>query len=112
IHRLIEDEFFEIESFSSRSDFLAKATPYQLYCNLVRPNSHRGYSSPWQILQRLAPRSPLELCLLPPVTLDYFLKPQGGYTIHRSIPNNRLRAGFAGRLDNCKFQLQIAAESG
>jgi len=44
VHRLIEDEFF------------AKASRYQLYCNLARPNSHKGYGSPWQIIQRLAPR--------------------------------------------------------
>ena len=62
-----EDEFFDLETFSSRGDFLAKATLYQLYFNLVRLNSHKGYQSPWQIVERLASRSPLELCLLPPV---------------------------------------------
>jgi len=29
VHRLIEDEFFDLESFSSRTDFLAKASLYQ-----------------------------------------------------------------------------------
>ena len=33
-HRLLEDEFFEIESFSSRSDFLVEASLYQ---NLLQP---------------------------------------------------------------------------
>jgi hypothetical protein len=33
VHRLIEDEFFDLESFASRSDFLSKATTYQLYFN-------------------------------------------------------------------------------
>jgi transposase len=81
VHRLVEDEFFDLESFSSRGDFLAKAHLYQLYFNLVRPNSHKGYQSPWQIIERLAPRSPLELCLLPPVFLDYYLNDQGGYDL-------------------------------
>ena len=83
IHRLIEDEFFEIELFSSRSDFLAKASLYQLYFNLVRPNSHKANLSPWQILQQLNPRLPLQLCLLAPIPLDHQLDPQGGYLVPR-----------------------------
>jgi hypothetical protein len=31
VHRLIEDEFFDLETFSSRADFLAKASLYQVY---------------------------------------------------------------------------------
>lgn len=83
VHRLEEDEFFDLEDFSSRGDFLAKAHTYQLYFNLVRPNSHKKHQSPWQIIQRLAPRSPLELCLLPPVFLDYYLNDSGGYDVPR-----------------------------
>jgi hypothetical protein len=56
---------------------------YQLYFNLVGPNSHKENLSPWQIIERLAPRSPLELCLLPPVFLDYYLNDQGGYDVPR-----------------------------
>jgi transposase len=82
VHRLIEDEFFDLETFTSRGDFLAKATTYQLYFNLVRPNSHKDHRSPWQIIERLAPRSPLELCLLPPVFLDYYIERQGGNDLH------------------------------
>jgi transposase len=83
VHRLEEDEFFDLETFSSRGDFLAKVHTYQLYFNLVRPNSHKENLSPWQILERLAPRSPLELCLLPPVFLDYYLNDAGGYDVPR-----------------------------
>ncbi len=47
VHRLIQDEFYDIESFTSRGDFLAKAHTYQLYFNLARPNSHtQGQSEP------------------------------------------------------------------
>jgi transposase-like protein len=66
VHRLEEDEFFDLESFSSRGEFLAKVHTYQLYFNLVRSNSHKDHLSPWQIIQRLAPRLPLDLCFLPP----------------------------------------------
>jgi len=81
VHRLVEDEFFDLEDFSSRGEFLAKATTYQLYFNLARPNSHKENQTPWQILERVAPRSPLHLCLLPPVFLDYYLNHSGGYDL-------------------------------
>ena len=83
VHRLVEDEFFDLEEFSSRAEFLAKVTTYQLYFNLVRLNSHKENQSPWQIIERLAPRSPLQLCLLPPVFLDYYLNDSGGYDLPR-----------------------------
>jgi transposase len=83
VHRLEEDEFFDLETFTSRGDFLAKVHTYQLYFNLVRPNSHKENQSPWQIIERLAPRSPLELCLLPPVFLDYYINDSGGYDLPR-----------------------------
>jgi hypothetical protein len=62
VHRLEEDEFFDLEDFSSRGDFLAKAHTYQLYFNLVRPNSRKENQRPRQIIERPAPRSPLQLC--------------------------------------------------
>ena len=83
VHRLEEDEFFDLESFTSRGDFLAKVHTYQLYFNLARPNSHKENQTPWQIIERLAPGSPLELCLLPPVFLDYYLNDSGGYDVPR-----------------------------
>ncbi len=92
VHRLEEDEFFDLENFASRGDFLTKVHTYQLYFNLVRLNSHKENQSPWQIIERLAPRSPLELCLLPPVFLDYYLNDQGGYDVPR-LPYHRIPLG-------------------
>lgn len=83
VHRLVEDEFFDLESFVSRTEFLAKASTYQFYFNLVRPNSHKQHLSPWQIVQQLEPHWPLQLCLLPPVFLDYYLNDAGGYDLPR-----------------------------
>ena len=37
-------------------DFLAKVHTYQLYFNLARTNSHKENQTPWQIIERLAPR--------------------------------------------------------
>ncbi len=88
VHRLIEDEFFDLETFCSRAEFMAKVSLYQLYFNLARPNSHKRGLTPWQIIQQLAPRLPLRVCLLPPILLDYRLDamrqdehstPRGGY---------------------------------
>jgi transposase len=79
VHRLIEDEFFDLESFADRADFLSKAFTYQLYFNLARPNTHKQN----QIVEQLLPRSPLQLCLLPPVFLDYYLNDSGGYDLPR-----------------------------
>ncbi len=83
MQRIEEDEFCDRESFSSRGDFRAKVHTYRLYFNLARPNSHKENQTPWQIIQRLHPRSPLELCLLPPVCLDYDLNDSGGYDVPR-----------------------------
>ena len=90
VHRLIEDEFYDLETFTGRVDFLRKACCYQLYFNLVRPNSHKGGLSPWQLIQQLDRHLPIQVCLLPPVFLDYRLDavrrdvrttPKGGYDL-------------------------------
>lgn len=83
VHRLVEKEFFDLESFSTRGDFLAKALTYLLYLKLVRPSSHKQNLSPWQVLEHLAPASPMQPCLLPPVLLDYYLNDSGGYDLSR-----------------------------
>jgi transposase len=83
VHRLVEDEFYDLERFANRADFLAKATVYQLYFNLARPNSHKGGLSPWEIIQQLQPQLSLRLCLLSPMFLDHFLDAKGGYLVCR-----------------------------
>jgi hypothetical protein len=55
VHRLVEDEFFDLETFTSRSELLAKAQTYQLYFNLARPNSDKQFQTPGQIIEDLAP---------------------------------------------------------
>jgi transposase len=55
VHRLIEDEFFDLETFSGIPDFWAKITTYWHYFNLVRPNRGKEWQSPLQILQSQAP---------------------------------------------------------
>jgi transposase-like protein len=55
VHRLVEDEFFDRESFSGPADFWRKVTTYWHYFNLVRPNRGKEWQSPLQILQAKAP---------------------------------------------------------
>lgn len=83
VHRLIEDEFFDLEPFPRRGDFLAQAHTSQHSFNRARPNPHKEHQTPGPILARLAPRSPLELCLLPPVLLDSYVNDSGGYDLAR-----------------------------
>ena len=87
VHRLIEDEFYEVESFSSRSDFLTKATTYLLWFNTLRTNSYKNHRSPWDILHHRDPTLPKQILTLPPVFLDQLhnkileLPAPGGYDL-------------------------------
>ena len=88
----------DLESFTSRAEFLAKVCDYPLYFHLACPNSHKRGLAPWQIIQQLAPRLPLHLCLLPPLILDYRLDAMRrddpttkGDTIYPGFPNRKDR---------------------
>jgi hypothetical protein len=55
VHRLVEDEFFDHESFRSPAEFWAKAITYWHYFNLARLNRGKEWQSPHQIIRRHAP---------------------------------------------------------
>ena len=86
-HRLIEDEFYEVEHFSSRKNFLAKATSYNLWFNVARRNSYKKNRTPWEIAQERNPQTSPDLPALPPLYLDELwteiLDPRtpGGYDV-------------------------------
>jgi len=69
-HRLIEDEFYEVEHFSSTQDFLQKAASYNLWFNVARKNSSKGHRTPWEIAFQRNPNLNPKLPTLPPVYLD------------------------------------------
>ena len=87
VHNLIEVEFFEIEIFTDRDDFMKKAYTYELFFNLERPNTYKENKSPWQLVQEKDPTVPIEALMLPPVDLDALLDKklayltQGGYDV-------------------------------
>ena len=87
VHALMEPEFYEIERFRHRPQFLAKATTYQLWFNLVRKNAGKENRTPWQLVRQKDPRADWRLPILPPVFLDQLFtqrlhnSPPGGYDV-------------------------------
>jgi transposase-like protein len=55
VHRLVEDAFFDRETFTGPADFWAKVTTYCHSFNLVRPNRGKEWQCPLQILNASAP---------------------------------------------------------
>jgi transposase len=106
-HRIIEDEFYEVERFSSRSDFLAKAAAYNLWFNVARRNGGKEHQTPWEIIHDKEPKVAPAICALPPVFLDeLFMKKldaklQWGYDVipHPSLSETTCeqRRAFAPR---------------
>jgi hypothetical protein len=88
VHNLIETEFYEIEKFADRTDFMEKANTYQLFFNLERPNTYKEDKSPWQLAQDKRPDITKEALMLPPVDLDALLHKKlakqaiGGYDVY------------------------------
>ena len=87
VHRIIEDEFYEVEASKSRDDFLAKATVYNLWFNVARTNSYKQNKTPWQIIRERDPNISPRVALLPPVFLDEIFRKnlvrncKGGYDV-------------------------------
>ena len=73
VHGLMETEFYEIETFYGRADFMSKASTYQLFFNLERPNTYKENKSPWQLIQEKKPDLDKQLLMIPPVDLDRML---------------------------------------
>ena len=100
VHNLIETEFYEIENFTSKTDFMQKANTYQLFFNLERPNRYKENKSPWQLAQEKRPDITKEALMLPPVDLDALLNKTlakqaiGGYHVY-SAPSLADGGSFA-----------------
>src|SRR3989338_9492582 len=88
VHNLIEVDFYEIENFADRDDFMQKAYTYQLFFNLERPNTYKENKSPWQLAQEKLQDLPKDALMLPPVDLDALLNKKlaslttGGYDVY------------------------------
>jgi len=79
VHGLMETEFYEIETFTDRADFMSKANTYQLFFNLQRPNTYKERKTPWQLAQEKRPDLDQRLFMVPPVDLDRLLDKQTSF---------------------------------
>lgn len=70
LHRLIEEELFDLEDFHGVEDFLRKATIYQHYFNFARPNGYKRKRTPWEIVHEDHPRIQPDILALSPVLLE------------------------------------------
>jgi transposase-like protein len=70
VHNLVEMEFYELESFTGRDDFLRKARTYQMAFNLIRPNSYKENKTPWQLAKQKKPDLPIHVAMIPPVFIE------------------------------------------
>jgi len=73
IHGLMETEFYELEAFNDRADFMSKANTYQLFFNLERPNTYKEHKTPWQLAREKKPNLDKRLLMTPAVDLDLLL---------------------------------------
>ena len=81
VHNTIEAELFDAQVFSSKADFFAKTTTYQLWYNAARKNSSRGYKSPADLLTTKAPTLSPKIFLLHPIPLESLLPSTGGHDV-------------------------------
>jgi transposase len=87
VHNLVEMEFYELEAFTGRQDFLRKARTYQLAFNLIRPNSYKEGKTPWQLAKQKKPDLPIHVALIPPVFIEDLMENppplilQGGHDV-------------------------------
>jgi transposase len=72
-HSLMELEFYDIESFSGRDNFMRKAATYQNFFNFARPNSYKEYKTPYELAMEKNPRFDGRALLLEPVYLENLL---------------------------------------
>ncbi len=73
VHDIIEREFFEIETYADRKDFMDKAFTWQLFFNLERPNTYKEGKTPWQLAQEKLPNIKKDVAMIPAVDLDVLL---------------------------------------
>jgi len=76
VHNLVEMEFYELETFADREDFLRKARTYQLFFNLLRPNTYKEGKTPWQLAKQKVPTLSIKTAMIPPVFIEDLMENQ------------------------------------
>jgi transposase len=72
-HKLVEDEFYDLEDYRNLDEFIAKAYAYELYFNFKRKNRYRGSKTPIEILKECGSSTSAQVFNLPPIILDDFI---------------------------------------
>lgn len=70
VHSLMETEFYEVQSFTNRADFISQAQSYAYYFNVARTNSGKEGKTPWQLIQNKTDSPPPEMLLFDVLFLD------------------------------------------
>jgi len=83
VHNLVEKEFYELENFTGRDDFIRKATTYQIAFNLLRPNSYKEGKTPWQLAKEKKPDLPIDVAMIPPVFIEDLMDQNPSLTIQQ-----------------------------
>jgi hypothetical protein len=82
-HSRVEEEFYDIESFSTTEELLAKAYDYIIYFNCQRANYYKNKKTPLYILRETDQKINANVLVFAPLILDKFiptLRPtRGGY---------------------------------
>ncbi|MBI1883245.1 MAG: transposase [Chlamydiae bacterium] len=88
-NRIVEDEFFDVESFKNNTQFLGKTYAYQLYFNYIRTNRYRDNKSPVMILKKRFPNVDPNVLNLPPIRLESLLNNPAKSGYHVPAPAQR-----------------------
>jgi hypothetical protein len=87
-HRIIEDEFYDMEDYHSRNDFLNKAFTYSIYFNYQRIFRYKKMKTPIEILTDQNPPNinPCRIGVFQPIITDQhlYLITKSGYHVPRS----------------------------
>lgn len=91
-HATVEREFFELESFGSRTEFFRKAQVYQSFYNFARVNFSKGGRSPLQIFLEDRPGISPEVLNFPVYDLDALFRQK------MELPMNNGRGQYVHKL--------------
>jgi transposase len=91
-HATVENEFFDLESFSSREEFFRKTQAYQYFYNFARPNFSKAGRAPIQIVLEDRPDISPEVLNFPVYDLDALFRQK------MELPANNGRGQYVHKL--------------
>lgn len=74
VHNLIENEFYKVETFESKEDFLKKVYAYLIYFNNFRKNRNRDNKTPKDIFIMEGKKDLIKKLNIKPIIVDDYIK--------------------------------------